>query len=271
MAAKNLMIPKTDEAIRFLIQMHYHGPHHLVAINEGAGVEARTFTSDEIEKMHSWIDARQGKSNLYFHVNALNVSVSHTKASKEDVAHATGLHVDVDDLDALERIRHYYPRPTAVIFSGGGYQAFWLLSEQTDGLDRVEQCNRKIANDLGGDNCHNIDRIMRVPGTINVPNKNKRSSGRTDTLAYIVPELTDWLRIYAIDTFVEASKEPGTELAIDIDKVCSNISIDALPDKLSSFTTSLIIHVMILNGRVDRPKHDTHQEVKPYSGLPATC
>ena len=53
-------------------------------------------------------------------------------------------------------------------------------------MEGVELRNAKLAQDLGGDNCHNIDRIMRVPGTINVPNAKKRSQGRVEALAYVV-------------------------------------------------------------------------------------
>ena len=61
----------------------------------------------------------------------------------------------------------------------------WFAEPTTD-LDRVERINRQLAADLGGDNCHNIDRIMRLPGTINVPNAKKRKAGRVPTLAYVV-------------------------------------------------------------------------------------
>lgn len=180
------IIPDTPSAVAFLAAMHPQRRVHLVAIYEGGRIEAKSFAPHEVEALRRWIDKRQGKANLYWHVNELKSDVRNIKAKKEHVAAAHFLHVDVDDLTALERIRSYTPRPTAVVFSGGGYQAFWRLVEPCTDLSRVERCNIKIAEDLGGDHCHNVDRIMRLPGTINVPNAKKRAAGRTEALAYVL-------------------------------------------------------------------------------------
>ena len=34
---------------------------------------------------------------------------------------------------------------------------------------------------FGGDNCHNVDRILRLPGTINIPDAKKLKKGRKPT------------------------------------------------------------------------------------------
>jgi hypothetical protein len=57
---------------------------------------------------------------------------------------------------------------------------------------KAEELNLRIANALGGDKTHNVDRIMRIPGTINMPNKKKREAGRAPALAYVVE--ADWDR-----------------------------------------------------------------------------
>ena len=46
--------------------------------------------------------------------------------------------------------------------------------------------NRKVAARFGADHCHNIDRVMRVPGTLNYPNAKKRAAGRTVSLAKVI-------------------------------------------------------------------------------------
>ena len=103
------------------------------------------------------------------------------------------------------------PPPTVTVFSGGGFQAFWALGEPTEDLHRVERLNAALAHQLGGDNCHNIDRIMRLPGTINVPNAKKRKAGRQPALAHVVKDLTNWTRRYDLSDFDEGRKSsPAT-------------------------------------------------------------
>jgi hypothetical protein len=79
-----------------------------------------------------------------------------------------------------------------VISSGGGAQGFWLLDEPIaiDGdLEKAEDAKRyniTLERDFGGDACHNVDRIMRIPFTVNVPDKKKIDKGRRSTLAELV-------------------------------------------------------------------------------------
>jgi hypothetical protein len=51
----------------------------------------------------------------------------------------------------------------------------------------------------GGDNCHNVDRVTRLPGTINIPDEKKRARGQTEALAEVVEFDPD--RVYPIAKF----------------------------------------------------------------------
>jgi hypothetical protein len=183
--------PDTSAAIAFLRAAHPDGPWPLTAIppERGRPPTGRVFLPLEHEHAAGWIDALQGVAGLYYSVNEVRSEFRGVKATKADIVAAHYAHVDVDHLDGLERLRTYKLPPSFIVFSGGGYQAFWKLAEPTADLDRVERINRQLAADLGGDNCHNIDRIMRLPGTINLPNAKKRAAGRVPTLAYIVEGL----------------------------------------------------------------------------------
>jgi hypothetical protein len=217
-------------------------PRHLVAIREKGVVAAVTFEASDPTGLNEWVAQHNGMDNLYFTVNRLKPGCANRKAKKEDVDAALFLHVDIDDPTALERIVAFRPQPAAVVFSGGGYQAFWPLAEETKELTRVERINKGIAESLGGDNCQNIDRIMRLPGTINVPNKKKRAAGRVPTRAYVVEEATDWSRRYELDDFAElegAVRLTETALSpVDI----TPISLEALPVTVSKETAALIVH-----------------------------
>lgn len=179
--------PDTPAAIAFLQAVHPDGPWPLTAIKPAGGPPTgRVFLPSEQEQAIGWIDAHQGVAGLYYSVNEVRADFRGVKATKADIVAVRYAHVDIDDLGGLERLRAYKLPPSLIVFSGGGYQAFWKLDEPTTDLDRIERINRQLAADLGGDNCHNIDRIMRLPGTINLPNAKKRNAGRAPTLAYVV-------------------------------------------------------------------------------------
>lgn len=200
-------------ACQFLQLWNPNGPWILTAIHPESG-QIETITCHKAEQVAEWVDTRQGKKNLYFMVNQSQRSLT-TKAKKEDVSHMLGLHVDVDPrvgedlkrerLRARKALETMVPKPTVIIDSGGGYQGFWKLAEpipHADNTEALEAYNRGLAEMLGGDNCHNIDRIMRLPGTVNVPNAKKMAKGRVPALAAVVE--ADWERTYTIADFTPA-------------------------------------------------------------------
>ncbi len=249
---------EADAAVSFLERWRPGGPWVLTSIVPDGRTTTRTFES--VGPMRSWIHTRQGRENLYFSVNDLREGVS-KKATKEDVAALRGLHVDVDprageDLEQergriLDRLRKFEPAPTVVMDSGGGYQAFWRLQEPipTGGpLGRaaeLEAYSLQLALRLGADPCHNIDRIMRLPGTINVPNKKKRDRGRVRALAAVVDER--WELVYPLERFTPAqpvqspSTAAGREVALsgNLPRVTS---LDELPDGVSDRIKALIVN-----------------------------
>jgi hypothetical protein len=62
-------------------------------------------------------------------------------------------------------------------------QAFWRLAGPVADWHPVEKLNADIARQLGGDACHNVDRLMRVPGFVNFPSASKRKRGRLPVMA----------------------------------------------------------------------------------------
>jgi hypothetical protein len=63
--------PNTPAAVDFLVGYSRSKPIVLTAIvPDGRGVESATFRpAEEQERLGEWIDARQGRANLYFTVN----------------------------------------------------------------------------------------------------------------------------------------------------------------------------------------------------------
>jgi hypothetical protein len=209
----------TASAIDFLRRWSPEGPWVLTAIIPDGKTETATFQAADAAKAAKWLDQYQGHRNLYFHVNPTRRGLD-VKASKEDVARLCWLHVDIDprageDFNeerkrALGLLQRYTPKPTVIIDSGGGYQGFWKLAP-SDKLEiagnvakaqELEAYNIQLEKVFQADHCHNVDRIMRLPGTINVPNLKKTKKGRVPTLA----KLVEWHdeAIYPIEQFTPA-------------------------------------------------------------------
>ncbi len=240
--SKDHLMPEgnTDETVEFLERMFPDQSRHLVAMDPKGRVTARSFSASETDKMRTWIDARQGLSNLYFHVNGMRTGFANKKATKDDVAIALRFHSDIDDRNAEARVLGFDPPPSVVVFSGGGYHPYWNLKEPTSDLRRVEASNLAISKALGGDNCHNIDRIMRLPGTVNLPNAKKKKAGRKPELARIVK--ADWSLTYSLDDLPQTDKPGPAESkgAVEQDQPVIPIDMDALPLSMLPVTRTLI-------------------------------
>jgi hypothetical protein len=216
----------TKAALKFLKTWAPNGPWVLTSIvPDDLKTSTMTFTPENEAGMAQWIDVRQGMANMYFHVNKVSRELV-KKASKEDIESVPWLHVDCDPSgnnpeenenhrrQILKRLEEYRPTPNVIIDSGGGYQAFWRLTESfmvkgdRAKAAEIEAYNKQLEIELDGDNCHNVDRIMRLPGTTNMPNKKKRSKGREPRDASLVTFNTDVS--YELDIFTAAAQVQGS-------------------------------------------------------------
>lgn len=231
------LLPQTKEAVEFLKTLQPEGPWHLVAISDNI-ISGRSFQN--VGLLTQWIDKLQGNSNIYFHVNQLRRAPRKGKAAKGDVQAALYLHVDIDNPrdETVVRLRAYRPAPTIIVNSGGGFQAFWKLMRPSFELEQVEARNKEIAAHLGGDNCHNIDRIMRLPGTINTLSRLKIERGRKPALAQVVE--VDWSRTYSLGQFSNNEMSVGRPEVKEFSGDVPELDIDKLPLKIDGFTEILI-------------------------------
>jgi putative DNA primase/helicase len=111
------------------------------------------------------VDQASGKENVQwlaaFHAEVDYGQVGHAKKP----AHNTYA-------DALAAIKAFNIPPTLVIHSGGGFHGYWVLNEPVNvseiGLDALESINKALISRVIADSgTHNINRILRVPGTFN--------------------------------------------------------------------------------------------------------
>lgn len=122
---------------------------------------------------------------IYFSVNPTIKSMN-KKPLKNDIKYVKYLHVDIDpdpngkycDTRRKEILKIAEDEEcTFAIDSGNGIGLFWKLDREVT-LENAEAMNRGLIKKYGGDvGTHNVDRIMRLPFTMNYPNKKKISKG----------------------------------------------------------------------------------------------
>lgn len=222
------MKPDTAASLAFLKAVYPDGPWALTAIAvDRKGIETQTFYPKDTVALERWLTHHNGKSNLYWHVNPVLRPVF-KKAEREDIKAVCYLQVDIDPSEGRDlageqarilgelRSAKSLPSPSFIVYSGGGYQAFWKLADPipvNGDLARAEEAKRynlQLEIAFGADACHNVDRLMRLPGTLNIPDAKKKKKGRTLALAKVVEMNMD--RAYALSMFTPA---PLTQLAND--------------------------------------------------------
>jgi hypothetical protein len=165
---------------------------HLVYIHpNGIGVRGHDFGTDANAALKGAQAANANGYNVYWTVNHVRPGL-HTKPSKADIRSARFVHVDIDPPksggafnkgEITAALLEIDQPPSFVIDSGGGLQAFWRLDGPCANLASIEAINIQARDWFDADACQNIDRLMRVPGSVNWPDKKKIARGRTPKLA----------------------------------------------------------------------------------------
>ncbi|MCK5639570.1 MAG: hypothetical protein KAJ19_02190, partial [Gammaproteobacteria bacterium] len=265
-------------AIDFLRQWAPEGPWVLTSIQvDKKGISTKTFRPEDENALVEWLRQYNGERNIYFSVNPPMRDLV-KKANREDIKSVDWLHVDIDpepELDLEEErarclglltdnLPKGVPAPTVVIYSGGGYQGFWKLEEpiQLDGdlglAEEAKLFNQQLEILFGADNCHNIDRIMRLPGTVNIPDAKKLKKGRTKQTAKLLRFDAD--KKYPIGDFTKATTvqidgEKGFSGGTSEVKINGNVERLISVDELDQWDVPDRVKVIIVQGRhPDQPK-----------------
>lgn len=206
------------EAVNFLKQLRPNGPWLLVTIDPVTEA-IKAITTCEPDMVRKFIDKHNGKRNLYFSVNPPREGMT-KKPRKSDLSQIEFEFADLDPKDTespeAAKVRYraalesYSLTPTAVIDSGNGIQALWRLDKPIElepmrtknkngrtswefppetkaTIADVEARAKYLMETLGSvAGTENIDRILRLPGTINLPNAAKIKQGRVACPASLI-------------------------------------------------------------------------------------
>jgi hypothetical protein len=257
--------PDFAVSVRFLTVLAPPGPWCLSAIGPKRGhIRTRTFLPGQEAELLSWLEANRSGANCYFTVNRVR-EPRNVKPSRDDIREVGCLHVDIDPrageplAEEQARIRSLVlaespaglPRPTFVIFSGGGYQALWRLRTPlamgtADDVEQATAYNLEIRNRLGGDTCQSIDHLLRLPGTINWPDDKKKKRGQAPALATLevsaleaAYELADFPSPPPAPADHERSDARSTKVAVEVRAIGS---IEALPEQVPDTLKQIILH-----------------------------
>jgi hypothetical protein len=197
--------PDAERGIVFLSWLSFGGPIYLEQMqSEGSpNPIAEIFAANQSEDAKSFVSENNSENqrrNVYWLPNAEFLSGKRAKANLSAVRF---LHADLDCkdypgdekqqknqiigllLEPRERPKGI-PAPTAVWFTGGGYQAIWRLTEPL-AIEQAEELNEAILGALqGGAGTHDASRLLRLPWTVNWLNDKKRKDGRQPARAFVL-------------------------------------------------------------------------------------
>ena len=213
-----------QQAVTFLELLRPGGPWLLNSFDPetGNGDTIHTSDTDEVRK---FVARHNGKQNIYFGVNPTRGPMK-KKAAKVDISAIEYALADCDpaDNETPDEARNRYleaikatgtPEPTFTISSGNGLQFLWRLEtpipiaepitkpkRNKDGVsisklalsdeaqavvDDVEGRFEMVMLSLGTKaGTQNIDRVLRLPGTLNLPTKKKLKNGRVICQASLI-------------------------------------------------------------------------------------
>lgn len=275
-----------DAAVKFLKALRPNGPWAVTAIypddaarrpNGDVGpAPSRTF--DDATKLRSWIALRCGVANLYFTANS--TKALDKKPSETDVVAVEFVHVDIDEDEqgplagdmarkgaVVDRLRSFPLQPSVIVDSGGGIQALWRLAGRNNTPAEMRECkdiNAWLIESHGGDpGTHNLDRLLRLPGTPNLPDARKRKRGRVPLPARLIDSNA---KCYERWEFPSEPRDHRTNnVDIEIGEAITTEDLDALARKYGLATRLIKI---IRDGSLPEPKKpDNSRSVWVFDAL----
>jgi len=196
MTAQSVALRPVETDIRTALELiRLSGPLLLVSIDPAgaSAVTGRTFMMPTaLENAVAWTSTENASGrNCYFTANVARAI--NKKPAKDDMLLGAFCWTDADPNVFAHRsynaARAYLlntlaPRlcetASLVIDSGNGIQAFWRVSDSVElpaHQDTFERVNSVIGRAFAGPGTHNVDRVMRIPGTINYPTASKLKKG----------------------------------------------------------------------------------------------
>lgn len=197
--------PNSDAAIGYLVWFNAGAPIYLERM-ESVGPEtpkARTYQPHDAESAKRFVTANNGpdlQRNVYYMPNAARLNGKRSKANTSGSdflwADLDGKHFSGSATERLDTILGLLtedkrrpkgvPKPSAIVFTGGGYQALWKL-DGTIPAEQAESLNKALLEAFGGAaGPVAVSQLLRLPGTVNWLSDSKRAEGREPAEAFLL-------------------------------------------------------------------------------------
>jgi putative DNA primase/helicase len=183
----------------------------------------------------------------------------------KDNLHSTRvLWADIDGLtddgarEAFAARLEGFPLPPSLrVWSGGGEHIYWLLEEPFDlttpeSVARFEHALKGIADVLGADRAAaEAARVLRIPGTYNLPDERKRAQGRTVARVELLAAPG---HLYAFEDFADLEAR-GRALAGNGSAGAEYDASEGADDDIDE----IVRRLAEADGEVARMLHETHE------------
>ncbi|MBI2417231.1 MAG: hypothetical protein HYV28_04900 [Ignavibacteriales bacterium] len=167
--------------------------------------------TDSIKTAISIAQGASGQQNVYY---GLATRIDKSSGEKVNCKELRVVYADIDYGKAGHKRKPKYETkeevetvikncklpPTIAVSSGHGYQLLWKLDQPYElgsaGNDRIERLMRKLGEHLGGDPVQNVDRIFRMPYTLNIkeePFVESSIESMNPERVYSIKELEEWV------------------------------------------------------------------------------
>lgn len=164
---------------------HHPTPSRHIALDDRATL---------LDTLHRLSNTNRMGWGAYFAVGLRQPGLSRWKrGGAAEVVALPAFYTDIDDSteNALMKLRGARLLPSAIVWSGGGYHAYWLLDEPTTNLNAARQVLQGLARAFEGDGLSTAQ-SLRLPGTVNT------KSERGGALCHLI-EVSD--RHYPLSAF----------------------------------------------------------------------
>ncbi|MGH6898236.1 MAG: YfjI family protein [Geminicoccaceae bacterium] len=183
---------------------------------------AATFNGADTAEAAKWITTQNKARGIYFTANPTPTGLR-KKPTKADIIRIEAVWADIDPQDGTrgewlaererlltlaDELAALSRPPTFIVDSGNGIQPIWMLGEPVEATpeyrEAAEQLCGRIERALGAQGTHNVDRLLRCPGTANFPNAKKRQQGRTETQARLLHDSNTRYTWHALENLAAA-------------------------------------------------------------------